>query len=89
MPATATTPYEFKPHERPFLPGSPATPDHPMGRRIAYAAIGVLLGLTGGLSNGLLLANLPQIQRPDSVKPVAALPKTASGKVIKQAVRYE
>ena len=43
-PATATTPYEFKPHERPFLPGSPATPDHPMGRRIAYAAIGVLLG---------------------------------------------
>ena len=37
----------------------------------------------------LFNANLPQIQRPDSVKPVAALPKTASGKVIKQAVRYE
>lgn len=45
-----------------MLPGSPATPDHPTGRRIAYFAIGVLLGLTGGLSNGLLLANLTQIQ---------------------------
>ena len=70
MPATVTTPYEFKPHERPFLPGSPATPDHPMGRRIAYAAIGVLLGLTGGLSNGLLLANLPQIQGSLGLSPV-------------------
>ena len=37
----------------------------------------------------LFNSNLPQIQRPESVKPVAALPKTASGKVIKQAVRYE
>lgn len=56
------TAYEFKPHERPFLPGSPATPDHPPARRAAYFAIGVLLGLTGALSNGLLIANLPLIQ---------------------------
>jgi hypothetical protein len=62
--------YEFQPHERPFLPGSPATPDHPMARRIAYFAIGVLLGLTGGLSNGLLLANLPQIQGSLGLTPV-------------------
>lgn len=54
--------YRFAPHERPFLPGSPATPDHPVPRRIAYFAIGVLLGLTGGFINGLLAANLPQIQ---------------------------
>jgi hypothetical protein len=54
--------YQFKPHERPMLPGSPATPDHPLPRRIGYAAIGVLIALTGGLSNGLLIANLAQIQ---------------------------
>lgn len=59
----ASTPeYQFKPHERPFLPGSPATPEHPFRRRIGYAAIGVLIALTAGLSNGLLIANLAQIQ---------------------------
>lgn len=42
--------------------GSPATPEHPMPRRIGYALIGALVALTSGLSNGLLLANLPQIQ---------------------------
>ena len=54
--------YTFKPHERPFMPGSPASPDQPAGRRLAYLLIGLLLGLTGGLQNGLLMANLPQIQ---------------------------
>jgi MFS family permease len=57
-----TLPYEFAPHERSFLPGSPATPTHPTPRRIGYAAIGVLVSLTAGLSNGLLIGNLPQIQ---------------------------
>jgi len=54
--------YQFRPHERPFLPGSPATPDHPMPRRIGYALIGVLIALTAGFNNGLLVANVPQIQ---------------------------
>ena len=54
--------YSFAPQERPLLPGSPATPEHPPARRVVYFAIGTLLGLTGGLSNGLLIANLPQIQ---------------------------
>lgn len=44
------------------MPGSPATPEHPLRRRIGYAAIGVLVAMTSGLSNGLLIANLPQIQ---------------------------
>lgn len=44
------------------MPGSPATPLHPMPRRVAYAAIGVLLSVTSGLANGLLLANLQPIQ---------------------------
>jgi MFS family permease len=54
--------YAFKPHERAMMPGSPATPDHPVERRVVYAAIGALIALTAGLSNGLLVANLPQIQ---------------------------
>jgi MFS family permease len=59
---TQANDYQFRPHERPFLPGSPATPDHPMARRVGYAAIGVLIALTAGFSNGLLVANLTQIQ---------------------------
>lgn len=44
------------------MPGSPATPAHPVPRRVGYFAIGVLVALTAGLSNGLLIGNLPQIQ---------------------------
>ncbi len=54
--------YVFKPHERPMMPGSPATPAHPMGRRIAYFAIGIFVGITGGLGNALVSANLTNIQ---------------------------
>jgi len=54
--------YVFQPHERPMLPGSPATPTHPPRRRAAYLGIGVLLGMTGGLNTALLTAALPQIQ---------------------------
>lgn len=50
--------YVFKPHERPTLPGSPANPDHPTGRRIGYFAIGGLIGITAGLGNALVLVNL-------------------------------
>ncbi len=59
---SSSAPYEFQPHERPMMPGSPATPDHPTRRRIAYFAIGLLLSMSGGFLNGLLAANLPQIQ---------------------------
>src|SRR3546814_1451316 len=54
--------YQFKPHEYPVVPGSPFTPDHPRARRMAYAGIGVLAGLTGGLGNALVTANLPFFQ---------------------------
>jgi MFS family permease len=54
--------YQFKPHEFPFVPGSPFTPEHPTSRRIAYAGIGILAGLTGGLGNALVTANLPFFQ---------------------------
>ncbi len=58
----ATAEYQFKPHERPTIPGSPATPDHPMPRRVGYFCVGVLIGLTAGFGNALVIANLNNIQ---------------------------
>jgi MFS family permease len=55
-------PWEPLPHERPAIPGSPASPDHPLHRRIAYGAISVLVGLTGGLGNAIVSANLSSLQ---------------------------
>jgi len=49
--------WEFAPHERPAMPGSPGSPDHPLARRLAYGAIAVLVGLTGGLGNALIAVN--------------------------------
>jgi MFS family permease len=54
--------YQFKPHERPVIPGSPFNPDHPTRRMWAYGAIGVLAGITGGLGNALVTANLAFFQ---------------------------
>lgn len=55
-------PREWQPHERPTFPGSPSTPIHPTRRRLIYAVIGILVALTGGLSNALVIANLPYLQ---------------------------
>lgn len=52
----------WEPHERPTMPGSPAILLHSMPVRLAYASVSVLVGLTGGLGNALVLANLPSIQ---------------------------
>ncbi|MEG3089428.1 MFS transporter [Sphingomonas sp. PB4P5] len=49
--------WAFAPHEAPAMPGSPGAPAHPGRRRIAYALIGVLVGLTGGFGNALIAAN--------------------------------
>jgi len=46
--------WDFAPNERSPLPGSPATPDHPFARRLGYGAIGVLLGITGGLGTAIV-----------------------------------
>ncbi len=54
--------WEFAEHEKPQIPGSPGSPDHPLARKIGYAAIGVLLGLTGGLGNSLISANTYTLQ---------------------------
>ncbi|MGV7121724.1 MFS transporter [Sphingopyxis sp. 550A] len=60
--AAPAQPYVFKPHERPFMPGSPASPDHPVLRKIGYFFIGLYLAIVGGFTNGLLIANLTSIQ---------------------------
>jgi MFS family permease len=57
-----TAAYQFKPYERPVIPGSPFNPDHPTWRMWAYGAIGVLAGLTGGLGNALVSANISYFQ---------------------------
>ncbi|POA30772.1 MULTISPECIES: MFS transporter [unclassified Pseudomonas] len=55
-------PRNWQPHERPSLPGSPSTPLHPTPKRLAYALVGLLVALTGGLGNALVVANLPYLQ---------------------------
>ncbi|WP_296243306.1 MULTISPECIES: MFS transporter [unclassified Psychrobacter] len=62
--------YQFKPHEQPFMVGSPATPDHPTRRKVFYLLIGIFIGLTASFQNGLLVANLTQIQGEMGLTPV-------------------
>lgn len=52
----------LKPHERPMMPGSPATPDHPWARRIQYALTGLLVAMVGSLGNAAVTANLQNLQ---------------------------
>ncbi|MGA1797940.1 MFS transporter [Sphingomonas sp. 4RDLI-65] len=54
--------WQFADHERPVLPGSPGSPAHPRHRQIAYALIGILLGLTVGFGNALISANTYTLQ---------------------------
>nr|WP_218170460.1 MFS transporter [Pseudomonas gingeri] len=56
------TPHNWQPHERPSLPGSPSTPLHSTRKRWAFALVGLLVALTGGLGNSLVIANLPYLQ---------------------------
>lgn len=58
----AASAYVFKPHERPTLPGSPANPEHPIGRRTGYLLAAIIVGMTGGLGSALLTVNLPFVQ---------------------------
>lgn len=67
-PPGAATPPLLKPipdwqeHEKPSMPGSPSMPWHPPWRRVAYALVAVLVGITGALGSGLVTANLPVLQ---------------------------
>ncbi len=50
------------PDERPKLPGAPSTPNHPTPLRFAYAVVGFIVAITGGLGNALVSVNLPNLQ---------------------------
>ncbi|MFJ3469996.1 MFS transporter [Pseudomonas sp. NPDC090201] len=56
------TPHNWAPHERPTIPGSPSTPLHSTPKRWAFAIVGVIVALTGGLGNALVVANLQYLQ---------------------------
>nr|WP_205598305.1 MFS transporter [Caulobacter sp. 17J65-9] len=62
----------MKPHERPVLPGSPATPDHPTPLRIAYALIGLLVSVTANLGAAFISANQVNLQGSLGVGPAEA-----------------
>ncbi|RZJ95269.1 MAG: MFS transporter [Brevundimonas sp.] len=51
----------LQPHERPMLPGSPATPDHAPAYRAAYAAVGLLVTATGSIGSAMVSANTQQL----------------------------
>ncbi len=53
---------DWEEHEKPTLPGSASMPWHPPHRRLAYAAVALLVAITGGLGNALVTANLPFLQ---------------------------
>jgi MFS family permease len=55
-------PREWRPDERPTLPGSPSFPGHTAPRRLAYFLVGTLVTLTGGLGNSLTTVNLVNLQ---------------------------
>ncbi|KQQ97331.1 MFS transporter [Massilia sp. Leaf139] len=52
---------DWEEHEKPTLPGSASMPYHTPAVRLAYAAVALLVGITGGLGNALVSANLPAI----------------------------
>jgi MFS family permease len=45
-----------------MMPGSPSTPLHPWRLRLAYAVVGLIISITGGMGNALVSANLLNLQ---------------------------
>ena len=60
----------LQPHERPMLPGSPATPDHALRYRLAYGAVGLLVTATGGIGAAMVTANTQQLGGALGASPV-------------------
>lgn len=55
-------PREWAPGTQPMVPGSPSTPAHPTHKRVMFGLIGLLISITGALSNALVTANLTNLQ---------------------------
>jgi MFS family permease len=62
QPAAPAAEWQPAPDERPSMPGSPPTPWHPPHRRAAYAAVAVLVAMTGALGSAIVAANLNVLQ---------------------------
>lgn len=64
--------HEFPAHERPAAVGSPASPSHKAGTRLAHMAVGVLVGTTAGLGGALVSADLVQVRQVLALSPTQA-----------------
>jgi hypothetical protein len=53
--------YHFLPTERPLIPGSAATPEHPFKRKVGYVLIAMLLVLTGNFGNAMVTVHVPNL----------------------------
>lgn len=64
--------HDFPAHERPAAVGSPASPSHKAGTRLAHMAVGVLVGTTVGLGGALVSADLVQVRQVLALSPTQA-----------------
>lgn len=64
--------HDFPAHERPAAVGSPASPSHKAGTRLAHMAVGVLVGTTVGLGGALVSADLVQVRQVLGLSPTQA-----------------
>jgi MFS family permease len=62
----------LQPHERPLIPGSPATPDFSSPVRLAYGCVGVLVAFTSAMGTALVTVNLSDIQGTLGLDPAQA-----------------
>lgn len=63
---------DWTPEERPTLPGSPAAIAHSTPKKLIYFFIGLVIAISGSLSNGFITANLPLIQGEYALTPAEA-----------------
>lgn len=54
----------FRPDEKPLFAGSPYSPTHPVGRRLAYFAIGLFFAATSTFGNALTTVNTANVAGP-------------------------
>jgi len=62
----------LQPHERPMMPGSPASPDKSTPMRLAFGAVGMLVILAGSMGSAVVTANIQNLQGALGVTPVEA-----------------
>ncbi|MGK6353809.1 MFS transporter [Sphingomonas sp. DT-207] len=64
--------HDFPAHERPAAVGSPASPSHKAGTRLAHMSVGILVGTTAGLGGALVSADLVQVRQVLGLSPTQA-----------------